>query len=101
MFPLVQLPKKFKDIRPVDNCSREERVSISSTSEEVQSSKLPKFLAVSMGRFPLVQLPKKFKVVLVKVTDTVNGVVSISSTSEEVQSFWLTCSFSPTRGGFH
>jgi len=108
-FPLVQLPKKFK-VFPLLCCLFFLlHVSISSTSEEVQSSKLFKFRFWHSG-FPLVQLPKKFKdmqlsffhllvplsfplVQLPKKFKALGEVsafdegcqVSISSTSEEVQ----------------
>ena len=85
-------------------------VSISSTSEEVQSlslchivlKALKKFPLVQLPKkfkaekkfsldenhkeFPLVQLPKKFKEICFCVFDAMASDVSISSTSEEVQS---------------
>ena len=59
MFPLVQLPKKFKASWSEAPASPQQ-VSISSTSEEVQSNGCLPFEQGAV--FPLVQLPKKFKV---------------------------------------
>jgi len=60
VFPLVQLPKKFKAH--------------------------PSNFHPSADLFPLVQLPKKFKAVLAADGKRTTQLVSISSTSEEVQS---------------
>jgi len=62
-FPLVQLPKKFKDCWLVMHLVPMTPVSISSTSEEVQSSE--------------------------GTSESIKLNVSISSTSEEVQSHFL------------
>ncbi len=60
-------------------------VSISSTSEEVQSIN-EAFYRDYKGWFPLVQLPKKFKAEApASVAQESIWDVSISSTSEEVQ----------------
>ena len=58
-FPLVQLPKKFKE------------------NEELKQR-------VDTLSFPLVQLPKKFKAGTQSGYQLASGTVSISSTSEEV-----------------
>ena len=83
-FPLVQLPKKFRDVFFIFDI-RLNGVSISSTSEEVQSGSV---LHCNGGvkPFPLVQLPKKFRAGIDAHTGNAPEQVSISSTSEEVQS---------------
>ena len=88
LFPLVQLPKKFKGRCGIVNEKPEFNfVSISSTSEEVQSGNVEKGLIAGGFGFPLVQLPKKFKVESAKQFESIMLLdVSISSTSEEVQS---------------
>jgi len=58
-FPLVQLPKKFKE-KDLQQELVAGDVSISSTSEEVQS-RIEKSSTAACVLFPLVQLPKKFK----------------------------------------
>jgi len=58
-------------------------VSISSTSEEVQRCAFTK-ATTPTARFPLVQLPKKFKDMYSQLSPFIR-LVSISSTSEEVQ----------------
>jgi len=63
MFPLVQLPKKFK-VPFYQPTQTSEKVSISSTSEEVQSGDEFASENISEAMFPLVQLPKKFKALL-------------------------------------
>ena len=60
-FPLVQLPKKFKVFCSAICVFRSNCVSISSTSEEVQRGDGVCTTAETVNRFPLVQLPKKFK----------------------------------------
>jgi len=65
-FPLVQLPKKFKD-----EAACRQAASV-------------------LGEFPLVQLPKKFKAFLCQFRITPFQ-VSISSTSEEVQRDFAWC----------
>ena len=59
VFPLVQLPKKFKAIALPTFLKRSSLVSISSTSEEVQ--RIDNESTAQAWNFPLVQLPKKFK----------------------------------------
>jgi len=61
------------------------RVSISSTSEEVQRLEEERLSLGGIRQFPLVQLPKKFKVCDQSKRTTGFRQVSISSTSEEVQ----------------
>ena len=67
LFPLVQLPKKFRDDRCVPKMEGLHSVSISSTSEEVQSID-DATVKVSVA-FPLVQLPKKFRAFCLALID--------------------------------
>jgi len=90
-FPLVQLPKKFKAGRRGRAEAAEEEVSISSTSEEVQSKCSADEAVLSGELVSISSTSEEVQSHCPYKWETKYKRVSISSTSEEVQRVhWLT-----------
>ncbi len=83
-FPLVQLPKKFKALSFLSWGGNELKVSISSTSEEVQSKMYLK-LIFSSKRVSISSTSEEVQRRTNNMLAVTTDLVSISSTSEEVQ----------------